>query len=379
MRTRSVALCIAAVACTVGVGLSGATAAPARAGGPADVLERQALRSVLAPASLMLAVTRAGQRLVAVGERGIVVLSDDHGQSWRQGSVPVSVTLTSVFFATPTQGWAVGHGGVILHSGDGGETWSKQLDGVRAAQLVLAAAQAATPAAGSANAGAATGDRAARRLRDAERLVADGPDKPLLDVYFANEREGVAVGAYGLAFSTEDAGKHWHPMDDRLPNPEGRHLYRIRAAGSELYVAGEQGTLYRSRDGGSHFAAIKTAYAGSYFGMVTGAPDNLLIFGLRGNLYRTQDAGQSWRQIGSGRSAALTDGMQANDGAILIVDGAGGLMRSTDGGETFRNIPTGMTGPINSIVQAADGSLILAGLRGVARLPLNKIRTGVER
>lgn len=372
MQMRSVALCIAAVACTVGVGLSGA-AAPVRTGGPADVLERQSSRSVLAPASLMLAVTRAGQRLVAAGERGIVLLSDDHGQSWRQGSVPVSVTLTSVFFATPTQGWAVGHGGVILHSADGGETWSKQLDGVRAAQLVLAAAQGASAETGVANAGAA-----ARRLREAERLVADGPDKPLLDVYFANEREGLAVGAYGLAFSTGDAGKHWHPVDDRLPNPEGRHLYRIRAVGSDLYVAGEQGTLYRSRDGGGHFAAIKTAYPGSYFGIVTGSPDKLLIFGLRGNLYRTQDAGQNWRQIGSGRSAALTDGMRADDGAILIVDGSGGMMRSTDDGETFRNIPTGIAGPINSIAQAADGSLILAGLRGVARLPLDKIGTGVE-
>ncbi|MDX6008442.1 YCF48-related protein [Cupriavidus necator] len=354
------------------MGLSGATA-PARAGGPADVLERQALRSVLAPASLMLAVTRAGERLVAAGERGIVLLSDDNGRSWRQAGVPVSVTLTSVFFASRTQGWAVGHGGVILHSDDGGETWSKQLDGVRAAQLVLAAAQAAV-----ADTGATTGDRSTRRLRDAERLVADGPDKPLLDVYFANEREGLVVGAYGLAFSTEDAGKHWQPADDRLVNPEGRHLYRIRAVGSDLYLAGEQGALYRSRDGGRHFTGIKTNYPGSYFGMVTGPRDDLLIFGMRGNLYRTQDAGLNWRQIDSGRTAALTDGIRASDGAILIVDGDGGLMRSIDDGKTFRNIPTGIAGPINSIAQAADGSLILAGLRGVARLPLDKIRTGVE-
>ncbi|AQV98194.1 glycosyl hydrolase [Cupriavidus necator] len=377
MRTRSLALCIAAAACTVGMGLSGATA-PARAGGPADVLERQALRSVLAPASLMLAVTRAGERLVAAGERGIVLLSDDHGQSWRQASVPVGVTLTSVFFASRTQGWAVGHGGVILHSGDGGETWSKQLDGVRAAQLVLAAAQTAVADAGAAGAGAPTGERAARRLRDAERLVADGPDKPLLDVYFANEREGLVVGAYGLAFSTGDSGRHWHPVDDRLVNPEGRHLYRIRAVGSDLYVAGEQGALYHSRDGGRHFTGIKTLYPGSYFGMVTGPREDLLIFGMRGNLYRTQDAGLNWQQISSGRTAALTDGMRANDGAILIVDGDGGLMRSIDDGKTFRNIPTGFAGPINSIAQAADGSLVLAGLRGVARLPLDKIRTGVE-
>jgi photosystem II stability/assembly factor-like uncharacterized protein len=361
---------IAAAACMVAMGLTAAEGlAPGRA--QADVLARPALRSALASTSLMLAVTRADQRLVAVGERGIALWSDDHGESWRQASVPVSVTLTSVFFATGKQGWAVGHDGVILHSGDGGQTWSKQLDGVRGAQLVLAASRAAMAESG-ADAGAA------RRLRDAERLVADGPDKPLLDVYFANEHEGLAVGAYGLAFSTRDGGKHWQPADDRLPNPDGRHLYRIRAAGSDLYIAGEQGTLYRSRDGGAHFTAIRTAYPGSYFGMVTGPHDDLLLFGMRGNLYRTQDAGLHWQQIGSGRTAALTDGIRSGDGAILVVDGAGGLMRSTDDGETFRSVPTGAAGPLNSIAQAADGSLVVAGLRGVMRVPRGKIETGVK-
>jgi photosystem II stability/assembly factor-like uncharacterized protein len=62
-------------------------------------------------------IARAGKRLVAVGERGIVVLSDDDGATWRQASVPVSVTLAAVQFPTPTQGWVVGHYGVVLRRG----------------------------------------------------------------------------------------------------------------------------------------------------------------------------------------------------------------------------------------------------------------------
>ncbi|MDP2022176.1 MAG: hypothetical protein Q8L16_14910, partial [Hydrogenophaga sp.] len=52
-------------------------------------LSRPALMSPKALGAAMLAVTRAGSRLVAVGERGTVLLSDDHGQHWRQAAVPV--------------------------------------------------------------------------------------------------------------------------------------------------------------------------------------------------------------------------------------------------------------------------------------------------
>ena len=56
-----------------------------------DLLDLPARESARAQHSLQLAVTRAGNRLVAVGERGAVLLSDDAGRSWRQAkSVPVS-------------------------------------------------------------------------------------------------------------------------------------------------------------------------------------------------------------------------------------------------------------------------------------------------
>ncbi|WP_430515935.1 WD40/YVTN/BNR-like repeat-containing protein, partial [Pseudomonas fluorescens] len=62
------------------------------------LLDQAALQSAKAAHSVLLAVTRAGERLVAVGERGIVLLSDDSGVSWRQAKVPVSVSLTAVQF-----------------------------------------------------------------------------------------------------------------------------------------------------------------------------------------------------------------------------------------------------------------------------------------
>ncbi|MBI5444053.1 MAG: glycosyl hydrolase, partial [Deltaproteobacteria bacterium] len=108
-----------------------------------DLLDRPATVSGRALRSVQLAVARAGKRLVSVGERGTVLLSDDDGRTWRQAKVPVSLTLTCVCFASERSGWAAGHSGVVLRTSDGGETWVKQLDGRQAAQIELAAAKAA--------------------------------------------------------------------------------------------------------------------------------------------------------------------------------------------------------------------------------------------
>ncbi|MBI3367277.1 MAG: glycosyl hydrolase, partial [Burkholderiales bacterium] len=117
------------VAVAVAIMLAAVLARPAIAEPvPPAVLDTPAVPSAKALMAATLAVARAGQRLVAVGERGTVLLSDDGGASWRQAPVPVQVTLTSVRFIDPRTGWAAGHGGVILRSDDGGQSWTKQLD-----------------------------------------------------------------------------------------------------------------------------------------------------------------------------------------------------------------------------------------------------------
>jgi photosystem II stability/assembly factor-like uncharacterized protein len=48
------------------------------------VLQQPAIPTAKAKRAVLLGLTRAGERLVAVGERGIVLLSDDAGVNWRQ-------------------------------------------------------------------------------------------------------------------------------------------------------------------------------------------------------------------------------------------------------------------------------------------------------
>jgi photosystem II stability/assembly factor-like uncharacterized protein len=110
---------------------AGAVEAPA----PAAALHRPALQSQKSPRMAILAVAQAGKRTLAAGERGIILYSDNGGQSWRQAKTPTSASLTAMRFANDKLGWAIGHMGIVLHTADGGETWVKQLDGVAAARL----------------------------------------------------------------------------------------------------------------------------------------------------------------------------------------------------------------------------------------------------
>ncbi|MFT3758401.1 WD40/YVTN/BNR-like repeat-containing protein [Thauera sp.] len=326
-----------------------------------DLLEAPASADVRAQQSPQLGVAAAGSRFVGVGVRGLVLLSDDAGRTWRQaGAVPVSVALTDVHFVTSTDGWAVGHGGVVLQTTDGGETWQRRLDGREVARIIFEDARA--------RADADTGDAAARALRDAQRLVEEGPDKPFLGVHFLDGQRGFAVGAYGLALATGDGGRSWHSLTGRIPNPRGKHLYTVRASGADVLIAGEQGALFRSLDGGQRFSAIETPYPGTWFGALALDRDTLLAYGLRGNVWRSADGGASWRQIELGQAVTLTSGSVLADRSIVLADESGRLLRSVDGARSFTPVagsfPAGLTG----IAQGGDGTLVLSGARGLSRV-----------
>ena len=325
-------------------------------------LERPSLLSDKAVGAAILAVTRAGERLVAVGERGIVLLSDDSGRSWRQVVTPVRASLTTVTFVGEKKGWVAGHMGVILHTEDGGESWVKQFDGIQAAALALAAAEkraAAEP----------DPDKREDLLYSAQRLVDDGPDKPFLDLCFLDESTGFVVGAFNLMFRTTDGGATWAPWQDRVENPMELHFYGIRSAGETFYIAGEQGMLLRSTDGGAHFTTVASPYEGSYFGLVTDPAGSIVVFGLRGNAYRSDDGGESWERVETGIPVSLSAGIRLAGGEVVLVSQAGDILVSNDGGRSFQRQPDGQPVPATDIVQTADGGLVIASLRGIQRIP----------
>lgn len=301
----------------------------------------------LGPSSLLLSVVSAGKRLVAVGARGHILLSDDDGGSWRQARVPSSAALTTVRFATPQTGWAVGHFGVILRTTDGGETWQRQLDGLKGVQITKAAADAS----GS-----------PKRVARAAQWIADGPDKPLFALAVLDERTVFAFGAYGLSYKTEDGGETWTAVDDRLENPGALHVNAAVVADGQIVLAGEQGMVLRSRDGGASFQALNFPYDGSLFDVIAGRNGDLLVIGLRGHAYRSADNGDTWTACARPMEETLMGGASLADGRYALVTSGGHVLVADPACEALA--PFHVSGPLAGVTARADGALALVGTAG---------------
>ena len=302
-------------------------------------------------------MAHAGKRLVAVGEHGIVLLSDDGGGAWRQAaSVPVMVTLTAVRFRTDTEGWAAGHMGVILHTTDAGETWQRQIDGNGVAALARRAA-----ANGSADAAAA-----------AEQLVADGPDKPFLDIA-VDAQSVLAVGAYGIAIRSADNGRTWTEAAG-VRDPQGLHLYGLSAAGGIALLAGEQGFLAQSAQGGV-FEPVQVPENVTLFGALVLPGGVRLAFGLGGRVIRAGAGEQAWTAVPTGLSGGVTCAVILPEGRVLIGTNTGELALADASGRGFTALHGGPPIPITAML--VDGkSLIITGPAGPVAVPLEYLDPG---
>lgn len=329
------------------------------------VLTRPALATPQASHSVLIDIARAGTRLVAVGERGIVIVSDDNGRSWRQSSVPVSVTLTAVQFVDAKNGWAVGHSGVVLRSQDGGATWTKQLDGVRAASLMVEDAKRALAS--------NPGSSSEATLKTAQQFLSDGPDKPFLYVHFDDVLHGYVVGAYGLIFRTIDGGQSWESWMRYVDNPKGLNLYSMQSDGETLYLAGEQGYFARSEDGGKSFKHIPTPRDASYFAMQVIPGGGIVVAGLRGTVFESTDQGDAWQRTMFESSESFSALLRMKDGSLFFANQAGEFFVQSSINQSVKSLGVTQSHSVNAAVEAANGSFVTVGFRGVRIVDRNTI------
>ena len=341
-----------------------------------DLLETPARSTTLAAEYLLNGVAVAGERLVAVGERGHIIYSDDDGKSWVQAEVPVAVTLTAIDFASATDGWAVGHSGVVMHSSDAGETWTIQLDGIRAFELAIEAKEERIEVLEAELEEAPEEDREDLEwaLDDVyftlENMKADmdiGPVNPMLDVWFEDADHGFVIGAYGMIFRTTDGGESWRDWSDQVANPSGYHLNGITdVTGGGLVIVGEAGLILVSTDNGDTWEAQESPYTGSLFGVIgTGNVNEILTYGLRGNIFLSTNLGRSWTTLTNEAGATLNGGTVAKDGRIVLVGNGGVVLSSTDGGESFRSYFRSDREGLMTVLPVAENRLLLLGESGV--------------
>jgi photosystem II stability/assembly factor-like uncharacterized protein len=260
----------------------------------------------------VLAVDRAGDRWVAVGEKGRILLSENRWETWRQAESPVEVTLTAVRFLDHRTGWAVGHEGVILKTEDGGGRW---------------------------------------------RLLRSDPaaDEPLFDVLFQNPAQGMAVGAYGLCLRTEDGGTTWTNIS--LPSGD-RHLYGVASPRPGVWVVvGEGGTILRSSDGGRRWKTVPEKERETLFGVTVGPNNSLAAYGFNGAVWVSRDAGVRWKRLPR-KGPSLYAGAWDPEGVVLAGDGT--VLVGPDP-ETLKILKTEEGTRWTGVARAGPGEILVLG------------------
>ncbi len=310
------------IAAALGLGL---IAASAQAAEPKPLAPVAAKHWPNAGSALLLGATRAGQRIVTVGEHGIVMLSDDGGTSFRQArNVPISSTLTAVSFADERRGWAVGHWGAVIATQDGGETWALQ-------------------------------------------RVDVGVDQPLFSVLFTSADEGWAVGLWSLFLHTSDGGRTWTQVP--LPPPPGaakadRNLTRIFGNPAQgLYVTAEAGTVLRSTDGGRIWTYQDVGYRGTLWTGVTTRDGTVLVGGLHGSLFQSRDQGTNWSRIEVDTTESITDLVEV-DGEVIGVGLSGLMVRGKAGDRSFAVVARDQKQDLTAIAATPAGGLLLTSVQG---------------
>ncbi|ADG15651.1 BNR repeat-containing glycosyl hydrolase [Paraburkholderia atlantica] len=278
--------------------------------------------------SMMLGATLAGSRIVAVGEHGVILLSDDNGAHFRQAhEVPANATLTSVAFTDARHGWAAGHWGVVLHTDDGGENWRVQRSDT-------------------------------------------GVDQPLFSIAFRDGRHGWAVGLWSLLVTTDDGGATWNTrqVDQGAgagTGKSGLNFFSVFAGpDKDVYIAAEQGTVFRSNDDGASWQALHTGYKGTLWSGVVAPDRTVYVGGLRGNLFASGDAGATWQAVPSGANDSITD-LVANEHGVAAVALDGHVTVKQPDARDFVAKQLQGRDALTALVLNSDGSPVLFSKHGV--------------
>ena len=280
-----------------------------------------AIEVPLAEKSVLLDGAAVDSRYIAVGERGHILVSSDNGANWRQSKVPTCSLLTAIHMHDDQLAWVVGHDAIILRTEDGGNSW---------------------------------------------KLVHQAPEneQPLLDVWFRNSLEGIAVGAYGYYLETEDGGDTWNQR--YISEEDDYHLNAIAPAGdTRLYIAAEAGNIYRSDDLGESWFKLESPYVGSWFAIHANNENEIVLAGLRGNLFHSLDGGETWVQRPTGVRAMLTDIVRLPSNELLIT-GLGGTLLVSDSlvNDVSDNSLVTRSGILTAL-PVMDGDVILLGEFGI--------------
>ena len=292
-------------------------------------------------------------RLIAVGNRSTVMISDDDGETWNLMFNPAgmnnSFVCQGIHFISESSGFINGSDLSILKTIDGGLTWNKKsledpgsglpivedvefrngvngfatvdggnlfetTDAGETWNLVIAGAQYALKQivfADSLTGFIFSGNMNVLKTTDGgvswnwEVLSDELPEQGFVDdCYFTNETTGfvfVIVNTpenTGNIYKTTDSGLTWSLVYDDVSAYSGKFAFYNEGLGMAVCTTwGYQMKVLQTMDGGSSWNEISQSWIpnGAANSIIYTSQTDALILGSKGMIFRTNDGGQGWQ------------------------------------------------------------------------------------
>lgn len=276
-------------------------------------------------------------------DEGSVYGSRDGGESWSNLLADTAEKISETYFLTPKQGWSVSSGRIYVTK-DGGRRWNRQFRATESlASIAFGDEEVGLAVAANGtiyrttNGGVPGVDPESQGEREVFTWfeVDSGTSASLTDVYFPDSSRAWVAGEDGTVLWSEDGGETWETADTGTDAA----LRAISFGSNAVYgvAVGEAGTAFMSSDGGKTWRQVSPGADGALRDVEFAEATTVWAVGENGIALQSRDGGANWTNmdIGAPDGTNLMD--VAFDGASGAITGEGGFLATTlDGGVSWR-------------------------------------------
>jgi photosystem II stability/assembly factor-like uncharacterized protein len=264
---------------------------------PADIVPAANCSATIQNMAYALnAVDFAGTRIIAVGESGVILKSENNGKDWAMVNSGYKGPLNKVQFTDSKTGYATyisnyNFQSILLKTDDGGDNWfpldiSDQY--IKNSYFVYN------------NTGYAFTEQEALKTTDGGHTWKKNTTTYfgfLNSVYFIDEQTGFACGSDLTLLRTKNGGNTWEKITN-LPLDQFTTLYKVTFIDAKTgYMISTAGDVLKTVDGGDSWTRTGTTigYVREFY--FTDEKTGYVIGGSAGSaLYKTTDGGVTWNE-----------------------------------------------------------------------------------
>jgi photosystem II stability/assembly factor-like uncharacterized protein len=350
-----------------------------------------------------------GNRILAVGDQGTILRSDDGGTNWLVHQIPVvanfyfleytdsltfyvgggdvngggqiyksidggqswallydnpSITLRDLDFVNDSLAFAVGRTGKIIKTTDAGQTWSNLSSGSVNNFTCVAFLNPDTGYAGGDNFGLYRTDNGGVTWSQAFGC----PTNNIYCMEFVNDTLGWMGAFGGTILRTFNGGLNWI---QQFTQNNSQKVLKISMNGSNTGIAVSNSYVYRTTNGVNWSAVFNPPQFAAYCVSLNGASD-IFFGGINGSMYSAGNFGTSYVDLNPDAGLSTNRKIRFFDplnGWVCRREGS--ILRTSDGGITWLETSIPSANSLNDMAVISAQKIIAVGVNGTVVTSVN--------